>query len=508
MKGFPVILGFHVCLLTVTPFIPAAVPISDATAECLECHASIHPGIVKDWENSRHAMITPKEAMAAKGPALKVSSPLVPESLQNVAVGCAECHNMRPEAHADTFEHNGYNVHVVVSPTDCATCHAEEAEQYGNNIMAHAWKNLAENKIYQALQQAIIGRPVLKDHSVIFEAADAGTRADACFYCHGTKLKVTGTEARETDMGAMVFPRISGWPNQGVGRINPDGSLGACSACHTRHAFSIAMARKPHTCKECHAGPDVPAFKVYSASKHGNIYAAMHKKWNFEPVPWTAGEDFTAPTCAACHISLLVNTDGEVINRRTHRMNDRLSWRIFGLTYAHPHPKEPDTTVIRNRAGWQLPTDMDGEFASDFLIAKEEQEKRTVTMQATCLSCHDRSWVQGHWRKYENTIRQTNAATRTANDLMGKIWENGFALGPDRDGNPFDEAVEKTWTDIWLFYGNTVRFASAMAGGGDYGVFADGRYYLAKRIQELSDWLKLRKSLPHPTTQTGQEKDE
>jgi hydroxylamine dehydrogenase len=57
-----------------------------------------------------------------------------------------------------------------------------------------------------------------------------------------------------------------------VGRVNLDGSRGACSACHTRHRFSIEMARKPYTCKECHVGPDVPAFKVYSASKHGNIF--------------------------------------------------------------------------------------------------------------------------------------------------------------------------------------------------------------------------------------------
>ena len=26
----------------------AEVPISDATAECIDCHSSIHPGIIKD----------------------------------------------------------------------------------------------------------------------------------------------------------------------------------------------------------------------------------------------------------------------------------------------------------------------------------------------------------------------------------------------------------------------------------------------------------------------------
>jgi hypothetical protein len=62
----------------------------------------------------------------------------------------------------------------------------------------------------------------------------------------------------------------------------------------------------------------------------------------------------------------------------------------------------------------------------------------------------------------------------------------------DRGGNPFDEAIEKKWTDIWLFHANSIRFSAAMAGGGDYGVFANGRYHLSKRILELNDWLRLR----------------
>jgi hypothetical protein len=31
-----------------------------------------------------------------------------------------------------------------------------------------------------------------------------------------------------------------------------------------------------------------------------------------------------------------------------------------------------------------------------------------------------------------------------------------------------------------------------MAGGGDYGVFADGRYQLSQAIIDLDDWLRFR----------------
>ena len=81
--------------------------VSEATAECIDCHASIHPGIVRDWQKSRHAKITPQDAMAVDGLARKLSSKNVPENLKNSVVGCAECHSLNPKAQADTFKHNG-----------------------------------------------------------------------------------------------------------------------------------------------------------------------------------------------------------------------------------------------------------------------------------------------------------------------------------------------------------------------------------------------------------------
>jgi len=470
---------------------------SEATAECLGCHSSVHPGIVSDWQKSRHAEISPGVAMAVEGMARKVSSKMVPENLQNVVVGCAECHTLRPKAHADTFEHNGYNVHVVVSPDDCQTCHATERQQYSKNIMAHAYGNLADNKLFQKLENSILAETTYHSSQLDLMPADEATKAEACYYCHGTKLEISGYETRDTEAaGELKFPIIKGWPNQGVGRLNPDGSMGACSACHTRHSFSIEIARKPYTCEECHVGPDVPAFKVYAASKHGNIFSTMNSSWNFEAVPWTIGKDFTAPTCATCHASLLVDSDEVVVAERTHQFNDRLPWRIFGLIYAHPHPKKPDTSIIRNKDGLPLPTDLSGGFASDYLIDEKERASRRQTMQAACRSCHDSSWVSGHWARFENAIRETNSKTLAATQIMQAIWQNGLA---DAKDNPYDEAVERLWSDTWLYYGNTIRFASAMGGGGDYGVFANGRYQLSKTLQELNDWLVLHKKLDSVT---------
>jgi len=473
----------------------AHAPVSEDTESCLDCHASLHPGIVEAWKASRHAQITPGEAMNVTGIARKVSSETVPEALRKVAVGCSECHTLRPDAHRDTLDHNGYDVHVVVSPKDCATCHSEEAAQFDKNLMAHAHGNLLGNDVYQLLIRSINDTPVFENGAVASTRSNAMTEAESCLYCHGTKLEFKGTVTRETDYGEMELPVIEGWPNQGTGRINLDGSLGACSACHTRHQFSIEMARKPYTCKECHVGPDVPAFKVYAASKHGNIFSTHHRTWDFKPVPWTVGKDFKAPTCAACHVSLLVNTDGDVLVERSHEVKNRLAYRIFGLIYAHPHPKDADTSRIKNKDGLQLPTDFEGGLAAEYLVNESEQAKMRDAMQASCLACHDKSWVDGHWTRFENTIKETNAGVLAATKLLQEIWKRGYATGLAKGASPFDEFIEKKWADNWLFYANSIRFASAMAGGGDYGVFADGRYQSARNIQEILDWMAVRHRL-------------
>ena len=466
-------------------------PVSDATQECLGCHESIHPGIVSDWKTSRHASVCPKEAAAIKGAESRFSAAAGPEPAAAMAVGCAECHTLRSKEHADTFEHNGFQVHLVVSPGDCAVCHPKEEKEYSKNLMSYALTNLSDNPVYKKLEQAITGGAKFAGNRVSQDEADASTKEGSCYYCHGTRLAITGIQSRETAMGQMDFPKISGWPNQGVGRINLDNSKGSCTSCHGRHAFSMAVARKPYTCKECHVGPDVPAYAVYSASKHGNMFASQGGGWDFEHVPWTVGKDFTAPTCAACHISLLQRPDGETVAQRTHQMGDRLAWRLFGLIYAHPHPAGPDTTIIKNSAGLPLATDFDGGYATGYLLNLSQQQKNTASMQAVCLSCHTRSWVDGHWTRLDKSVATTNAQTKTATQIMGEIWKRGYAKGVAQGQNPFDEAVERIWSEVWLFFGNTARFAAAMAGGGDYASFKNGWFQMNKSVAELDDWLRV-----------------
>ncbi|MFC2163952.1 multiheme c-type cytochrome [Acidobacteriota bacterium] len=453
---------------------------SEKTEECLECHRAISPGIVEDWLSGAHAKMTPAQAMEKSELELKVSSEPVPEELSNVAVGCYECHSLNADKHKDNFDHFDYKINVIVSPNDCATCHAKEKKQYTPSKKGNAYWNLKKNPVYHKLVETIISLKEPKQGKIIQLEASDNTEAETCYGCHGTLVEVTGTRVFETELGEVEIPQLTNWPNQGIGRINPDGSQGACTACHPRHSFSIEIARKPETCSQCHLEPDVPAWNVFRESKHGNIYSSLQNKWNWESTPWILGRDFKAPTCSVCHNSLIVDPDGEVIAERSHDFGSRLWVRIFGLIYAHPQPKSGETHIIKNKDDLPLPTTFKGESASEFLLDKESQNKRQLKMKKVCTSCHSSDWAEGHFAKLNKTIAETNKMTAAATELVLAAWEGGLA----DPSNPFDEAIEQKWILQWLFYSNSVRYASAMSGP-DYAAFKNGWWYLTKNLQDM-----------------------
>ena len=492
-----VLLGF----MSVQSSQSQTIQVSAETEECLTCHSDIHPGIVASWQKSRHSKISPDHALKKAEIEQRISSTDIDSSLRFVAVGCYECHSLNTDKHKDAFEHNGYTINVIVSPNDCATCHALEASQYSKNLMAHAHTNLVENGLYQTLIASVNNPHSYANSNLAIGGTDTLTDYESCLYCHGTRVEVKGSVTKETDLGEYTFPVLEGWPNQGVGRINPDGSKGACTSCHPRHDFSIETARKPYTCSECHKGPDVPAFPVYEVSKHGNIFKSQSSEFEFNAVPWIVGKDFTAPTCATCHVSPVVAPDNSLVLERTHQFNDRLAWRLFGVPYAYPHPVEADLRGVKNSQGLPLAVELSGEPVAQFVISKEEQQARDSRMRKVCLSCHNSEWVDNHFARLDNTIEKTNEITYEATKILMDIWNGGYAEGLPQGKNIFDEEPERIWTSLWLFHTNSTRFASAMAGGGDYGVFANGRYQTTGQLYKLVDYLRVHGEAPGDETE-------
>ncbi len=464
-------------------------PLSEATQECINCHATYSPGIVEDWRSSRHASTTPAAGLAKPELERRVSSESIPENLAEVAVGCYECHGLNPDAHPDNFDHFGYAINIIVSPTDCATCHSDEAAQFAGTKKAHAVANLRDNPTYHSLVDNTVSIKEFRDGHLAAREATFNAWRETCYGCHGTPVEVVGTRTLETDFGEMEVPLLNGWPNQGVGRENPDGSVGACSACHPRHSFDIAIARQPHTCSQCHLVPDLPAWNVYRESKHGNIYHSVRTEYDWDQVPWTVGTDFRAPTCATCHNALLVSPENDVIVERSHDFGARLWVRIFGLIYSHPQPDTGATYLIENADGQPLPTTFDGAFATEFLISQEEQQARRTTMKTVCTACHGPSWADGFFAKLDTTLVETDSMVATATRMMQAAWNDGLA----DPANPFDETLEHKWIKQWLFYANSVRYGSAMSGP-DYATFKNGWWDLTRTVAGMDHTLEILKA--------------
>lgn len=462
-------------------------PMSDASEACLSCHSVYTPGIVRDWQRSLHATTTVRQALGKPRQERRVSVTNPDEvrgASPDVTVGCAECHLLDPDSHPDTFEHQGYRVHVVVSPADCGRCHpVEQAEYRERNKMSRAHENLAGNPLFQTLMDTVLAPRKGSGASSPSSPASSEARTESCYGCHGTRVTVRGLKKIPTPMEPMLVPDLAGWPNTAVGRVNPDGTSGSCSSCHGRHSFSVTTARRPEACSKCHLKPDAPAWNIYTHSKHGILASAQQGATDFHAVPWVLGRDFHAPTCAACHGSLLVDSEGAQIAARTHGFGDRLWVRLFGLVYSHPQPRGPDTTSIRNRDGQPLPVTLDGEIAGTFLIDPAEQDRRRRNMQALCQGCHGTQWVALHFEKLAVTLRETDDRVREVTALMERAWAEGKV---SRD-NLFDEPLEILWAEQWLFWANGIRFTSAMAGTPDFAGFHGGYWSLSRGLAEIKE---------------------
>jgi len=357
--------------------------ISATSAEsrvCIGCHRQVVPLVFQQWASSRHAL---------------------------AGIGCYECHKAdkrRPEA----FTHNGKTIAVLVGPTQCASCHREETAQF------EASHHAAAGEILGSLDN------VLGD---IIEGPPASV--SGCQKCHGSQVKVLG--------GGKFDPTT--WPNEGIGRLNPDGSKGSCSVCHSRHTFAAAIARQPESCGYCHLGPDHPQAEIYEESKHGVTYRAFVGEMNLGSRTWVLGKDYSAaPTCATCHMGATTKL------ARTHDVGTRLSWTL-----------RPEIAI--KQVNW---------------------EKKRAAMKTLCANCHASDWVNNFYQQFDNAVDLGNVKFfQPAKDIMQKLTTAGKLTT-----TPFDVPIKWTYFELWHHQGRRARMGASMMGN-DY-VQWHGFYEVAK----------------------------
>jgi hypothetical protein len=434
-----------------------------SSKSCVDCHARTSPGIIAHWEGSTHA---------EKG------------------VGCVECHQA-DKADADAFDHYGALIAVIVTPKDCGRCHKTETEEFlashhakGGNILASLDNFLAEtvegSRVPFNPHSPTPGHEIDKVNGMA--SVDTG-----CKQCHGSKVALEATDGslitldqlkpgpdgKPTDKDAVARIKKGGngrpalhpssWPNTGIGRINLDGSLGSCSACHSRHDFSPRRARQPENCGKCHLGPDHPQKEIYEESKHGVAYRDLREKMNLDAKDWVLGEDYSqAPTCATCHMSANTRNGRKV----THDPGERISWS-----------NRPPVSLA-------MDTDINGQIVKETdpqqrraLVVHTWQEKRTQ-MKNVCTHCHTESYVDAFYTQYDDFVVNYNEKfAKPGQKIMVALREQKLITPKE-----FDEEIEWSWFYLWHHEGRRARHGASMMAP-DYAHW-HGMYEVAERFYQ------------------------
>lgn len=336
-------------------------------------------------------------------------------------IGCVDCHS----AEAGDFDAYTENNHPLVAshptPKDCASCHEKEVEEHTKSKHAYPFWLMA------AADRAVF-EPII------------GTK-QGCEACH--------------NLSAL-------WP---------DGSVGECDICHSKHSFDVAQARHPNTCGECHLGPDHPQKEIYEESKHGNYFFSKGKDWDLS---YDSSEldrmPLDAPVCATCHMDAVPGSDV----KSTHNVSERLAWE--------------------SQAPWSYRT-----------IWYEEElgswEEKSDRMKAVCYSCHAPKFIDDYILVYDLVNLQYNEIRRQFVYWTKKYQDLGLikvlkdkVVETGKEKTFSNTVLNASWYttaselmyNSWHHEGRRFRMGSAMAAA-DY-VQWHGIWELQHNLQEMIAW--------------------
>ena len=397
---------------------PASVPteLSEESKTCVECHREKSPALYQMWGQSKHFRAN---------------------------VGCYECHQAKDDD-PDAYTHFSFKISVIVSPKDCGRCHPKEVGEFTASHHAKAARILGS--LDNVLAEVVEGNNGFKTPA--FPEGTSAAAVNGCWQCHGSVVKVLP--------GGGLDPAT--WPNSGIGRINPDGSEGSCSACHSRHTFSAAQARFPDTCGKCHMGPDHPQKEIYEESKHGIAFFANVEKMNLESPKWIVGEDYSAaPTCATCHMSA---TKKQGV---THDVGMRISWNNRPAISVRPEISDAKLGLAGKDVDWKT---------------------RRGNMRDVCLACHNAVWVDDFYLQYDGLITLYD-------DKFAIPGSQLYALAkPLLKPVEFSNKLDFTWYEIWHHEGRRARHGASMMGP-DYthwhGTYEVAKHFYSEYVPELEE---------------------
>lgn len=310
---------------------------------CSSCHQKYHPTIVRQFEQS---------AMGRKG----VQNPKVDYPLDHLT--CANCHGAD---HDKIMASKGR-----VSEAVCGACHAQIYKEHvldsghsygpGPGELGINWERNIGVPHYNQMPRKVMEM--------------------GCDPCH---TQAGATEAPYWSEEEQKYVDLSSLPYRN-----------GCIACHTRHSFSLAEARKPEACYTCHMGPDHPNYEAYMSSKHGALYVAHGDDWDWNVS--LAEAKWDAPTCAYCHM-LYRDENGKGFV--SHNMSRKIIWGM-GV----------------QAASGQL---------SDITNTEENRKKRDE-MVKVCLTCHSEDKARDYLASADAHKLAGDALVVEARDILAELY--------------------------------------------------------------------------------------
>jgi len=327
-------------------------------------------------------------------------------------VNCLDCH--QPASGQEKKDHHGFVISGKLTAGNCRSCHEIIYQQFlHSRHAAPAWA-------------AIYGEKGLTPEQVNFSETyqPGGTRRPPHPFVplEGGSAMTSGCEQCHS-----------------VGRPNTDGTIGTCTACHTRHTSSVRIARLPSTCAQCHMGPDHSQIEIYEESKHGIMFEAQERLLNLDAPPKTlTTRDMFIPTCATCHLS---GINGLGV---THDPSERLSYYLANAIT----DKRPNYVAAQAK------------------------------MKQVCSQCHTPPLIDRLYSQAEKVVDSTNQRVRTAQEIVDGLRKDGLLAGP-----PFSQPIDFVYFDLWHYDGRTSKHGAFM-GGADF-VQWHGNYPMLQKTVEL-----------------------
>jgi hydroxylamine dehydrogenase len=355
-----------------------------ASGKCAECHSQQQYSVVHEYELSRHAQ---------KG------------------VGCLDCH--QPAEGQTKSDHHGFVISRTLTAGNCRSCHEPIYQEFlRSRHAATSWAAVFGQEGLTPAQVAFAERyqpgGVTRPPHPLTQLEGPSSITSGCVQCHS------------------------------VGKPNDDGTIGTCTACHTRHTSSVAIARLPATCGRCHLGPDHSQLEIYDESKHGVMFHAQEKLLNLDAPPDTLStRDMFVPTCATCHMSGL---NGQKV---THDPSERLS-NFLADAITRPRPNH---------------------------------DRAEAAMKQICVQCHTAPLVDRVYAEAANVVAATNEKVQTATDIMTALRKDGVLTGA-----PFTNPIDFVYFDLWHYDGRTSKHGAFM-GGADFVQWHGSYPMLAKTVE-------------------------